>query len=135
VTVQLWPEVFCRVRSAARWPAPSLSGTTFQVPAGISVVVQREPVEWAAEDADVEGAPLVAGAEDVEVDDDAAEPVSEPGPDEEVAAAGLVPPAVGPPAPALVCVLLEQPAASAPTPSAPAATRTEIRFMRPNLPG
>jgi hypothetical protein len=52
-------------------------------------------------------------------------------PDEDVLATGVELPDVD----ALLPALPEQPAVRATVPSAPAANRTEIRFMEPNLPG
>jgi hypothetical protein len=137
--VQVWPEVFWNARSAATWPAPWLSGITFQVPEGISAVVHAPPAACAGADVDacdggVEAPPEVVPPADV--DDEA---VTAPGfaadPDEDVLATGVELPGVDAPLPALFEALLEQPAVRAAVPSAPTANKTEIRFMEPNLPG
>lgn len=152
VTVQLWPEVFCSAMSAATWPAPSLAGTTRQVPEGISAVVHVPPPACdGVEDADecavvgaacVDVLPPAAEAGAVPVAD--ADVVPDPGLTPELTAvvlpAELVLPGDVPPEPALLAVLPEHPAVSAAAPSAPAANaaprrKTEIRFIEPNLPG
>jgi hypothetical protein len=133
--------------SAATWPAPSLSGTTRQVPEGISAVVHAPPVCVGAVDG-AEDAVLGAALDAVvppPAEDGAADPdvEAEPAPglpsgaDEDVLLpTEFVLPTVDPPvAEPLAEVLPEHPAVSAAAPNAPAATKTEIRFMEPNLSG
>jgi hypothetical protein len=104
---------------------------------GISAVVQAEPAAWlvavvGGEDA-VFGAVVVVPVLDV---DSFTAPGFWPVPDEDVAVpAELVLAGVVVAAPVLLAAVLEHPAVSAAAPSAPAATKTEIRFMEPNLSG
>lgn len=136
--VQVCPEVFWNARSAATWPAPWLSGTTFQVPEGISAVVHAPPAACVGAAVEAGGA-VVGAALDVvpppaAVDDEvAAAPGFAADPDEDVLATGVSD--VDPPPTALFEALLEHPAVRAAVPSAPTVNKTEIRFMEPNLPG
>ncbi|WP_194912120.1 hypothetical protein [Catenulispora rubra] len=111
------------------------------MPDGISAVVQAEPV-CVAEELEVDGA-VVAELDAVELPpavldaEPGAEPPAglEPDPDEDVVPAELVVPTVDPPLTALFEEVLVHPVVRATAPSAPAATKTEIRFMEPNLSG
>ena len=141
VMVQAWFEVFLNARSAAMWPAPWLSGTTRQVPEGISAVVHAPFAACVEAGADAEGGADVdaddAGLVDADVDVGPVAPsgfVPEPDSDVDVLAADVEVPDVDPP-PALFDVLPEHPAVSAAVPSAPRVNKREIRFMGPNLPG
>lgn len=134
-TVQVWPETFLNAMSAATWPAPSLAGTTRQVPEGISAVVQAEPPECVGaelgdEDAEVPAGEL-AGVEAEGVTEPVPATPSESDVDTEDAADVLASEVVLPGLkPALLfAVLPEHPAASTTAPIAPAAARTVIRFM------
>lgn len=140
--VHMWPEVFCRAMSAATCPAPSLSGTTRHVPEGISAVVHAEPPACdGAEDAgavvELGGLELAPPTEDcagAELDVPVPAPAA-PSEPEEAAELGeevALPTELALPGedPALLFEELpEQPAVRATAPNAPAATRTEIRFM------
>jgi hypothetical protein len=114
------------------------------VPDGISAVVHAEPpacvgAELGAEDAVVPAGEPVDGAavEPDAVTEPAPAAPSEPDEDAEgdadVVAVEVELPTLDP-AP-FFAVLPEHPAVSATAPSAPAAARTVIRFMGPNLPG
>ncbi|WP_370354195.1 hypothetical protein [Catenulispora sp. EB89] len=116
------------------------------MPDGISAVVQAELAAWVA--GELEAAVEVDGAEAAELDavelppavvdaEAGPEPPAglEPDPVEDVVPAEFVVPTVGPPLTALLAEVLVHPAVRATAPSAPAATRTEIRFMEPNLSG
>ena len=131
--------MFWNARSAATWPAPWLSGTTFQVPEGISAVVHAPPGRRGA-DVEAGGAVVEAVPEVVPPPADVdGEAVAAPGfaadPDEDVLATEVELPDVDALPLALFEALLEQPAVRATVPSAPTANKTEIRFMEPNLPG
>ena len=138
--VQVWLEVFWKARSAATWPAPWLSGTTRQVPEGISAVVHADPAACVGGAEEAEEAAVLgdesAAEEEVDVDPDAVLGFTVVA-GEDVSAAELELPDTAPPvaAPALLPEVLEHPAVSAAAPSAPAANKTEIRFMEPILSG
>ncbi|WP_194898574.1 hypothetical protein [Catenulispora pinisilvae] len=122
------------------------------MPFGISAVVQAPPL-CAEPAADVGAAAfdwpplpplppveLPAAGLEADVEAEPAPPLP-PGPDEPVVAGVLAPlpaelvlPSVGVPFPALLEALLEHPV-NATALSAPAANKTEIRFIRLNLPG
>jgi hypothetical protein len=106
-------------------------------------VEQAEPAAWVgAEDGGGEAVVPVFGDELVpaagavaEVDPEPAFGFS-PEAGEDVLATELgLPDVDAPVAPAFLAVLPEHPAVSAAAPSAPAANRTEIRFIEPNLSG
>ncbi|WP_370376542.1 hypothetical protein [Catenulispora sp. GAS73] len=108
------------------------------MPDGIWAVVQAEPAACVAGELDVD----VGGAVPAELDAVELSPAEvdaeaglEPDPDEDVFPAELVVPTAGPPPAEFLAAVLEHPAVRAAAPSAPTATKTEIRFMEPNLSG
>lgn len=138
--MQGWVDVLRSEMSAATWPAPSLPGIGFQVPAGISAAVQRLPWPAAELDGALLGA-LEAGDEDDEdalavdalVEPTAAEEADELEDDAVLLLVDDVDPA-DPVAAGLLLAELVQPAVNAAAAISPETAKTGIRFMGPTLP-